>query len=221
MISVTGTEMGLRESKKAATRAAIIETGVRLFRTVGFDQARVRDVVAELRISEATFFNYFPTKRAVLDAAAQDLLDRSLDQLRVEVEADERTVRARLERIADDFASNFTGDRQLAVLLASHTQLLLIDRSRDSETRRLFTRLFTSGQQRGEVRSDISARRLTDAYLSYGLATINSWATENDDDDPLDEQLRIVLDLFWSGAATPVAPLTARRHRRAVAARTS
>src|SRR5688572_9710841 len=97
--------MGLREEKKAAMRAAIIETTLVLFRTLGFNRARVQDVIRQLRISEATFFNYFPTKQAVLDAAAQDLIERSLDVLRAELDDVERTVRERIDLVAQAFAS--------------------------------------------------------------------------------------------------------------------
>ena len=69
--------MGLREEKKEQQRQAILETAVGLFRERGFEQTRVQDVTDRLRISEATFFNYFPTKQSVLEAAAVDLLDRT------------------------------------------------------------------------------------------------------------------------------------------------
>ena len=212
MIPVTfGGHMGLREEKKAAMRAAIIETALALFRTLGFNRARVQDVIRQLQISEATFFNYFPTKQAVLDAAAQDLIDRSLDVLRAELEDDERSVRERIDLVARDFASSFNGDRELAVLVATHTRMSLTAGEDDSEGRQLLTRLFASGQEQGDVRSDVSARRLTDHYLACSFAALSRWIADGDEDASLDEQLRTGLTLFWSGAETE--PTTARRRR--------
>ena len=202
--------MGLREEKKAEMRAAIIETALALFRTLGFNRARVQDVVQQLRISEATFFNYFPTKHAVLDAAAHDLIDRSLAVLRAELDDSERTVRERIDLVTQEFASNFNGDRELAVLVATHTRLSLA--ASDSEGRQLLTRLFVSGQEQGEMRSDVSPRRLTDHYLACNLAALSTWIASGDEDDSLDEQLRTALALFWSGAES--ARTTSRRHRR-------
>jgi len=205
--------MGLREEKKAAMRAAIIETTLVLFRTLGFNRARVQDVIRQLRISEATFFNYFPTKQAVLDAAAQDLIERSLDVLRAELDDVERTVRERIDLVAQAFASTFNGDRELAALVAKHTRMSLAAGDGDSEGRQLLTQLFTSGQTQGDVRSDVSPRRLTDHYLACNLAALSTWIADGDDNASLDEQMRTSLTLFWSGAERKRT--TSRRPQRA------
>lgn len=212
MIPVTfGGRMGLREEKKAATRAAIIDATLALFRTFGFNGARVQDVIRQLRISEATFFNYFPTKQAVLDAAAQNLIERSLDVLRAELDNPEHTVRERIDLVTREFANNFNGDRELAALVATHTRMSLAAGEGDGEGRQLLTQLFAAGQTQGDVRSDVSPRRLTDHYLACNLAALSTWIAEGDENASLEKQLRTGLALFWSGAETE---RIARRRRR-------
>ena len=66
--------MGLREEKKRETRDAIVATALELFRTQGFEGTRIQDIAQRLRISEATFFNYFPTKQSVLAAVADGMI---------------------------------------------------------------------------------------------------------------------------------------------------
>ncbi|MBS1877996.1 MAG: TetR family transcriptional regulator [Actinobacteria bacterium] len=53
---------GLRERKKAETRRLIAETARRLFGERGFEDVRVAEVAAAASVSEATVFNYFPSK---------------------------------------------------------------------------------------------------------------------------------------------------------------
>ncbi|MDA0161456.1 TetR family transcriptional regulator [Solirubrobacter ginsenosidimutans] len=53
---------GLRERKKAATRAAISDVATRLFEARGFEAVTVADIAAAADVSKKTVFNYFPAK---------------------------------------------------------------------------------------------------------------------------------------------------------------
>jgi len=57
---------GLRERKKAATRAAIQEHAMRLFLTHGFEETTVEMIAAAADVSQMTCFRHFPTKEAMV-----------------------------------------------------------------------------------------------------------------------------------------------------------
>jgi AcrR family transcriptional regulator len=197
--------MGLREDKKAEMRSAILETAVALFRLLGFDRTRVQDVVRQLRISEATFFNYFPSKQAVLDAAAEGLMTRSVVQLESEVGETARPVQERLEFLARQFARDLGADRPLAELLARHTRFLLATGEAHTRVHQLLASLMAEGQQRGEIRTDLPAVALAELYAALDLVTITGWINEEVEGGSLEERLLGAHNVFWSGAAAAVS----------------
>ena len=58
--------LGLRERKKARTRASIREHAMRLFLHQGFAQTSVEQIAEAAEVSPSTFFRYFPTKEDVV-----------------------------------------------------------------------------------------------------------------------------------------------------------
>ncbi|MDI9916488.1 TetR family transcriptional regulator [Rhodococcus sp. IEGM 1379] len=58
--------VGLRERKKARTRATIQAQALRLFQERGYDATTVQQIIDACEISESTFFRYFPTKADVV-----------------------------------------------------------------------------------------------------------------------------------------------------------
>jgi AcrR family transcriptional regulator len=56
------TETGLRERKKQQTRQLLADTARRLFAERGFENVSVAEISRVADVSQATVFNYFPTK---------------------------------------------------------------------------------------------------------------------------------------------------------------
>ena len=60
--------------RREDTRARIMETAEALFRRLGFAKATVADIAAELRMSPANVYRFFPSKNAIVEAICQRCL---------------------------------------------------------------------------------------------------------------------------------------------------
>jgi AcrR family transcriptional regulator len=78
------TETGLRERKKQQTRQLLTDTARRLFAERGFENVSVSEIARVADVSEATVFNYFPTKEDLvysgLERFESDLLGAVRDR---------------------------------------------------------------------------------------------------------------------------------------------
>lgn len=80
-------QTGLRERKKAATKAALCEATLRLaVEKGGLDAVTADEIAAEVGVSTRTFHNYFPNKEAAFLHDFHETTAELLDQLRDRVQ---------------------------------------------------------------------------------------------------------------------------------------
>lgn len=128
-------EGGLRERKRAATRAAITASARTLTAERGLNGYTVEEVCERAGISRRTFFNYFPAKEdAVIGHADDDLpaeiLKEFIDGGAASPEGEisptlfQDLVRLSL-RLSEDMASSEEETRQLIAVVKKEPQLIL------------------------------------------------------------------------------------------------
>src|SRR5512142_1333826 len=101
---------GLRERKKARTRAAIREHALRLFRENGYQRTTVEKIAEAAEVSVSTFFRYFPTKE---DVVLQDDMDTRMIEALERQPADLSPLSAVRAAIRDTFTSYTEADLEV------------------------------------------------------------------------------------------------------------
>lgn len=86
------------KTKPDDTRARIMETAEALFRRLGFAKTAVADIAAELGMSPANVYRFFPSKNAIVEAICQRCLSE-LDEKAWAVARSRASAAARMERL--------------------------------------------------------------------------------------------------------------------------
>src|SRR5271155_5543219 len=210
--------MGLREEKKAEQRRAILNTAAALFRKKGYEETRVRDIVERLRISEVTFFNYFPSKDALIMAFAVEMLEYSIASVKRELERHNCSVPERIRSLMRQWATSWDEDPEFHALVTKQSRMMTetrgILRERSLQLYEQYERLFAEGQKRGEIRADHKPLHLAEMLEGMLILIAGNWVSGwwEDRSDPLEERFMNAVTVFLEGCS-PTKPTSARASR--------
>ncbi len=214
--------MGLREEKKTEQRRAILDTAAALFRKRGYEETRIRDIVERLRISEVTFFNYFPTKDALIMAFAMEMLDYSIAAVKRELDRHDCSMPDRIRSVIRQWATSWDADPEFHALVAQQSRLMTdatgVLRDKSLELYRQYERLFAEGQQRGEIRTDQKPLHLAEMMEGMLILIAGNWVSGwwANRSEPLEKRFMNAMTVFLDGcsATKTAAPRTSRASRK-------
>lgn len=170
-------------SKKGRdTKLKIVKAAWELFYKQGYDDTTIEEIVDESGTSKGSFYHYFESKDALLGSLAY-LFDEKYEELEKTLDFDAPIFDTLifLNQELFDMIDNKI-DRDLISKLYS-TQLVrrgersLLDN--DRLYYKLLKRLMATGQERGELTTDISASDMVRLYAMCERALICDWCLFN------------------------------------------
>jgi len=197
-------ELSRRERKKHETRQRLLEEALQLFREHGYDATTVEQIAAAADVAKGTFFNYFETKEAILQAIAEQRLRQLEQALLLEGGAPASPVariKLGLTLVAKDFIDNQLLVQEL-LTTALHLHRPPLRPPSNSNVRDLLADLVAEAQAAGEIRADVNPIQLSGAIGALFFQQIMAWCC-NDQSIPLGETLDQVVDLLLEGIAGP------------------
>jgi AcrR family transcriptional regulator len=166
---------GLRERKKARTRASLREHALRLFREHGYTATTVEQIAAAAEVSPSTFFRYFPTKE---DVILQDDMDvRMLEAFQRQPEG--MGVIAAIRAATREAMASYTEDDM--ALIQESTQLTITvpeirARAIDEFARSIHTMADALARRAGRREDDLAVRTMAGAVIGVMMAiTLPAW----------------------------------------------
>jgi AcrR family transcriptional regulator len=142
------------KTKPDDTRARIMDAAEALFRRLGFAKTAVADIAAELKMSPANVYRFFPSKNAIIEAICQRCLgeceERAWAVARSRGSAGERAERLVLEILAYHKENHLTDQRVNDMVLAAIELSWGAIRAHKEHIRMVLEAILREGIERGE-----------------------------------------------------------------------
>lgn len=183
------------------TRGRIIEAAWKLFYRYGYDDTTVDAIITESGTSRGSFYHYFEGKDALLSSLSY-LFDEKYEELMEE-----------LDPGMDSFDQLMYLNRELFAMIENSISLDLLARLYSSQlvTRgdkhllehnrtyyKVLRQIIQQGQQRGELRSDVTVNEMVRVYALCERAFIYDWCLSNGDYSLL-QYGKTMLPMFFGG----------------------
>ena len=166
------------------TRGKIIDAAWKLFYRQGYDDTTVEEIIEESGTSRGSFYHYFQGKDDLLSTLA-DVFDQKYQALMATIDPE-----------MDHFDQLMYLNQELFAMMENSTPLDLVARLYSSQlvTRgdkslmdhnriyyRLLRQIVLQGQERGELRWDVTVNEMVRAYTLCERALIYDWCLSGGD----------------------------------------
>lgn len=193
---------GLVEKKKKEIRNRIIAVAGALFNQQGFENTTMDQIATKAVVARKTLYNYFPLKEAIADEYVRSI-SKDTAQETLETFSDLPDVRSRLiAAINNRYDWLELNPEVCGIALMYRMKLMLQEPHRKFEpsgTQQLIKEILRSGQEEGEIRTDIPIERVFDIIEYMRTAMVLDWLNDNTRVNLREETVQLV-NLVLCGA---------------------
>ena len=164
------------------TKGRIVSAAWKLFYEQGYERTTVEDIIFESETSRGSFYHYFSGKDDLLGSLSM-IFDEKYEELKQTLPEDMPAVDklAYLTHEVFYMIDNGVSIELLAKLLSSqlvtHGEKHLLDRSRTYF--KILTQVIRTGQEKGELRDDMTVNEIVKAYAMFERALMYDWGLSN------------------------------------------
>ena len=160
------------------TKGRIVSAAWKLFYEQGYDDTTVEDIIFESETSKGSFYHYFEGKDALLGTLAM-IFDEKYEELKETMEPSMPTpekliyINHELFVMIDNSVSVELLGRLFSTQLVTKGEKHLLNRNRTYF--KLLQQIVREGQNRGELRTDMTANQIINDYAMFERAMMYDW----------------------------------------------
>lgn len=164
------------------TKQKIVSAAWKLFYEQGYDDTTIDDIVFESGTSKGSFYHYFEGKDALL-GSLNILFDEKYEELQKSMDPDMNAIdklihmNHELFEMIDSSVSIELLARLFSSQLITHGEKHLLDRKRIYF--KMLSQTIRKGQERHEIRTDMTANQIVNDYAMFERALLYDWCLED------------------------------------------
>ncbi len=164
------------------TKSRIVSAAWKLFYEQGYDDTTVEDIIFESGTSKGSFYHYFNGKDALLQSLSM-IFDEEYERLRDTMDPDMNAMdklvylNQELFSVIENRISLELLARLLSSQLVTRGERHLLDRGRTYF--KLLSQIIRQGQDRGELRTDMTTNEIVSGYAMLERALLYDWCLNN------------------------------------------
>ncbi len=175
--------MKINQEQKAQNRKAIIRAAADLVSENGFRSATMRGIAKAAGMGEATIYNYFPTKEAIIFAFYEDHLQDCIEALKQVESFNTYSLQEQLQALFSSSLDLYLGDREFV----QHTfRMVLLSSSRDwtrvKPIRDAFLAavndMLTAAAEVGEIPDQVFQELMGQFFMDAYIAAVLYWLAD-------------------------------------------
>ena len=178
--------MKVNEKQRIATRKKIINAAVEVIIEKGLKTASMREIAKLAGIGDATIYNYFPTKEALIYGYYEDRIETAVDQMKKIDGVADFTLQEQLQSLVEGVLEQFLADREF--VQATFTQVFFgfsQSHARMKPIRRQFhdvvKGMFEGAEDRGEIPDIVFGDVLYQLFWDYFVTITAYWSKDDSD----------------------------------------
>ncbi len=178
--------MKISQDQKTANRKAIIQATITLSIDKGFKAATMRQIAREAGLGDATVYNYFPTKEAILYGYYQDHMEGCIEMLKEIPDFSTFTLQEQLQTFFDTGLNAFLAEREF---VRETFPLVWLGGSRDwgriKPVRSAFLAavddMLLAAVEVGEIPEQVFQQLVGQFFMDAYIAMVHYWLADRSD----------------------------------------
>lgn len=186
--------MTKRQKQARQTKRLIFDTAVELFNEKGYEQVTIEEITRRAGVAKGSFYTYFNSKSEIVIQEFHDI-DEYYRRYAVNLKRYDSALEriSRFNRAQMRYVRDRVGIKLLKLLYVNNISIpesedILIDTSRYLHT--LMRELIAYGQERGEIRGDLTADQLAMYFNRAMRSVFLDWAISDAGFDLAEEGVR-------------------------------